>query len=288
MNRDFYFSGLFFSRTLSHCGFIPESYFFSDWYVMPYLSSFVLWSIVLIGTALVGSLCMLRYFSYQAYKVAFLTGVIAVLAGFCQNILSWAHALLMLPQLSSYHVPANICSLGAGFLFGISLIFSKAGKNPYLKAMGIYKLIVGGFGVYLMSLWLAAPSHLSPHTITQVSQWFMLASSLEPVPLILLFYVHRRASKATPEASSTDKFSRLLAQLRPLALLLLVLFGLMLGNQTYWSTHLSAATKALAKDFELRTYVSSRGDSLQYLLMKPVDYDPEKNYPVVVCLHAGT
>ena len=39
-----------------------------------------------------------------------------------------------------------------------------------------------------------------------------------------------------------------------------------------------------AKIFEAITYVNSRNDTLRYRLLKPINYDPNKKYPLVVCL----
>ena len=50
--------------------------------------------------------------------------------------------------------------------------------------------------------------------------------------------------------------------------------------------HFIAAEKApeTARIFEARTYVSHLGDTIPYRLLKPLDYDPKKKYPLVVCL----
>jgi predicted peptidase len=61
----------------------------------------------------------------------------------------------------------------------------------------------------------------------------------------------------------------------------------MIGTQTYWKSHISPQTKALAEPFEARSYEDGEGNSLLYRLLKPLDYDPAKKYPMVVCLHGG-
>ena len=43
----------------------------------------------------------------------------------------------------------------------------------------------------------------------------------------------------------------------------------------------------IAELFNGRTYVSMQKDTLQYLLLKPIDYDSNKQYPLVVCLSGG-
>jgi poly(3-hydroxybutyrate) depolymerase len=43
----------------------------------------------------------------------------------------------------------------------------------------------------------------------------------------------------------------------------------------------------LRKLYENRRYVSKDGERLRYDLMKPVDYDPGEEYPLVLCLHGS-
>jgi hypothetical protein len=287
MNRDFYSFGIFFLTLYVIAALFQSMIFFQIGYQMLSLPSFATWALVLITTSLVGSLLMLNYFYHQGYKFAFITGVIAVFAGFCQSILPWLHLLLMLKQLESYHALAGVFSLSAGLLFAISLVFSSAGKNPYLKTMGIFILIMVGFSVYLMNLSSPAQSQLPNSIITQLGQWLTFVSSFESVPLIMLFYTPLRASKSPPESSSPYKFSGLLSGLGLIALMMLLVFGIRVQTQSYWSKHISAATKALTKPFENRSYINSEGDTLRYRLLKPTNYNPDKQYPMVVCLHGG-
>jgi predicted peptidase len=43
----------------------------------------------------------------------------------------------------------------------------------------------------------------------------------------------------------------------------------------------------IAELFNARTYVSMQKDTMQYRLLKPIDYDSTKQYPLVVCLSGG-
>ena len=43
----------------------------------------------------------------------------------------------------------------------------------------------------------------------------------------------------------------------------------------------------LARHYEARVFVKGKGDTLRYQFMKPLDYDPQKKYPLVLCLHHG-
>lgn len=43
----------------------------------------------------------------------------------------------------------------------------------------------------------------------------------------------------------------------------------------------------IAELFHERTYISIQQDTLRYRLLSPLDYDPHKRYPLVVCLSGG-
>ena len=42
--------------------------------------------------------------------------------------------------------------------------------------------------------------------------------------------------------------------------------------------------KEWEKVWAARTFVGTNGDTLKYQLIKPLDFDPDKKYPMVVCL----
>jgi predicted peptidase len=72
-------------------------------------------------------------------------------------------------------------------------------------------------------------------------------------------------------------------------------YGVIIGNRLAGETGSAAARRArtaqraegLAGPFEARVFVNNNGDSLLYRILKPVNYDPDKKYPLVVCLHGG-
>ncbi|WP_373493012.1 prolyl oligopeptidase family serine peptidase [Aquiflexum sp.] len=287
MNRDFYFFGIFFLGLFVIAALFTSIVFFQINFHLHNLHSFGNWLLVLIGTALIGSIFMLKYFQHKAYKFAFVTGLMVVIFGLLQNVFFYFLLQAMLKQLQDYYIPIYILSLGAGLLFGISLVFSKAGKNPWLRAMGILILIVGVFSAYVLNLSLNTLPGPPNSAIIQLTQWISLAASLEFIPLIIVFYTELKASKSNPETSCPYKYSEPLTGLGGVNVLLILVFGVMVGLQSHWSTYASPSTKAMAKPFEARSFINSEGDTLLYRLLLPLDYDPDKQYPMVVCLHGG-
>ena len=82
-----------------------------------------------------------------------------------------------------------------------------------------------------------------------------------------------------------------LIHVKNLAGLITVVLGILIiyqsYSQAYWGKRNFENTKALARLFEARTYVNSKGDKLRYRLLKPLNYDPKKRYPLVVSLPYG-
>ncbi|MHC4927981.1 MAG: chitobiase/beta-hexosaminidase C-terminal domain-containing protein, partial [Planctomycetota bacterium] len=50
---------------------------------------------------------------------------------------------------------------------------------------------------------------------------------------------------------------------------------------------LGAVTGVTVDDYEARSFTSSQGDTIQYRLFVPRDYDADKNYPLVLFHHGG-
>ena len=55
----------------------------------------------------------------------------------------------------------------------------------------------------------------------------------------------------------------------------------------YWANRNFDKTKELAQLFESRIFTNNKGNTLLYRLLKPLDYDPTKKYPLVVSLPYG-
>jgi predicted peptidase len=74
---------------------------------------------------------------------------------------------------------------------------------------------------------------------------------------------------------------------------LVVLFAALMAscseNKTpaYWEKWNFERAQKLAQLFEARTFVNNQGEQLLYRLLKPLNYDAKKKYPLVVCLHHG-
>ncbi|MEM6846059.1 MAG: prolyl oligopeptidase family serine peptidase [Bacteroidota bacterium] len=287
MNRDFYFFGIFFLGLYVVAALFQSIIFFQIGYQIYNLQSFSNWFLVVVGTSLVGLVFMLKYFHHKGYRLVFITGAIFVIASLYQNTIIYL-LLLLFREVESYYLTALILSLSAAFLYAISLVFSKAGREPWLKVLGVFMIILVGISVYLLILSRNVPSGQPPTSIvTQLNQWVALANCLMPVPVIVLFYRELKPLKTSDEVNRSNQYTGLMYALGGIAAFMTFVLGIRIGTQSYWSTHVSASTKAMSEPFESRSYVNQKGDILLYRLMEPQDYNPNQQYPMVVCLHGG-
>jgi len=286
MNRDFYFFGIFFLAIYVLAALYHDIIFFQIGYQMYNLHSFTTWLFVLIITVFIGAVFMLICFYHKSYKFSFVAGSLAVGAGLFQNLLYFFILQFVLKDLQQYYIYSVILSLGTSFLFGISLVFSKAGKNLWLRSMGIYILILGCFTFYLLHLSLNNNPE-STGLITKLNQWITFAAHLQFIPLIIYFYGKLKSSKSDPVLTGPYKFSDSLSALGGITILIIMIFGYKIGIQSYWSKHISPSTKAIAKPFEARSHINNDGDTLLYRLLIPENYNEDTPYPLVLCLHGG-
>ena len=70
-----------------------------------------------------------------------------------------------------------------------------------------------------------------------------------------------------------------------------LVFGIILSSECYssiyWTNWNYQKTKELAHLGDPGVFVNSKGDTLHYELIKPLDYDPTKKYPLVISLPYG-
>jgi predicted peptidase len=76
-----------------------------------------------------------------------------------------------------------------------------------------------------------------------------------------------------------------------LLLIIAIVLGGKINTERYWLAQWinrgPEKAIALAKPFEARSYVNSKGDTLKYRLLAPMNYDSSQTYPLAVCLHGG-
>ncbi len=251
-----------------------------------FLPSFHIWHIFFTIFYLAMLLFMLEYYHQKQYWFSFWTGVIlAVLILFYAVI---AYHLLVARELGRFFNVSYLSVLGAGALHSISLIFSEANKRAWLKNGGIF-LFIFEVGIAVLYIWLIKSADVQLKGIlVKIHMWASIAGSMVFVFFIMNFLDELKVLKREngkiiiPNAVNSLMAFTTLIMLIPTLLTVSESIG-----EIAYANRGTERAKMLAEPFEPRTYVSSNQDTLGYRFMKPLDYDPQKKYPLVVCLHHG-
>jgi pimeloyl-ACP methyl ester carboxylesterase len=289
MSRSFYSYAIFFTALHIIASFSQSILFFQLSGRVTEMHSFKGWLTSSVLITVMWLLIMLKYYHYKQYRFPFRILIVYILAMLIQFIL--LYSLLVTREVSDYYIAATLALLGADILYAISLIFSGAGKRPWLKAAGVYLFILN-FGMVLSFIWaLNSISVRSNGTMEKVEQWASLFSSLSPILFMMNFYNER----ATAKRVGTSHQRTLNATIGAAAMLTLVSFLFFGPKLIFESIELSRNphtvgeyAETLAQPFEARTYVNNQGDTMRYRLMIPQDFDSTKQYPLIVCLHGSS
>lgn len=269
------FQNIMYTRIESHIFFLP---------------SFITWSAVSAGISLLALLLMLRYFQYKGYWLAFSAAILFNVAAYYQLIV--LYRVVGARELLSYYLVVCLFSIGAAVVYALSLTWSAAGQQKWLKAAGIIMLILSGVQllafVWRMNMPDAASGTIPDH-IFRATSWIVI---FIPVLLIINFLGEMKMLTAGSAGIGWAKLTGGAVMFTGVAAVALFLFA---GSKlVYESREISGwlhgrderAEKA-AVAFEAHSYVNSKGDTLYYRLMKPLHMGPAKKYPLAVCLHGG-
>src|ERR1700754_267973 len=254
------------------------------------LDSFDVWFLIMNISALIGGVLLLRYYDCQKYWLTFATGILYLVCACFYALLFYA--ILRFPKFGNYNIPMLFLFMVSGILYSISLIFLRAEKARWLKTAGVYLLIIGS--IFLTSLiWVIInPSFANKNRIERISQWTTLASCLIPVFFMIHFFRGLRRSGTDGSNAAAGKSSENWVGLAGfLCFVFTLVLGIMVSTECYSSIHWSNSnyqrTKDLAQLGHPGALVNRKGDILHYQLIKPLDYDPSKKYPIVISLPYG-
>lgn len=290
LNRNFYYLGIFFIGLSILKGIFQHYVVFQLQDQVYKLQGLADWALLVTIIGLIASFMMLKYYYYKKYWFAFWTGLLSTIALLLHFSIFYHYLLTRLPN--DFYLPSFLIYLFTGIAYGISLIFSRAGKRFWLKTAGIFLLMIG---VILLSstIWSIYTQDVQLHAILgDIHQWASRAGTLIPVLFIVNFLSELKALEPEGSTSTLQRsLNGFLALSAVIALVFILFYGHSINREM---TDLSNKRKSLtqnekwaAQPYEARTFVGRNGNKLPYLLLKPQNYDPSKKYPLVVHLHGG-
>jgi predicted esterase len=246
------------------------------------------WYIVEHIVSLAGAVFLIIYFHHKKYWISFWTAIIKALATVSLALVVCL-LLLRYQELQSLYRPLMFGYLGAYLLFSLSLIFSEAGKLPWLKWAGIL-YGVATIAVLSRHLYLNDSGLLKSSTLESLNFAVTWISSLVPILFILNFLDESKRIKGEKQNDPKKPFSENWLNISSLICIgLTVGGGYNLFNVLNRDEQKEPSPYAIevASSFLAKTYLSKQGEALNYRLLLPVNYDSNKKYPLVVCLHHG-
>ena len=248
-----------------------------SWYNLSY-SIFFLWIFVL-----------LIYHHHRGHKAAFVSCLFMLIAsGFHWYVFLRS---FLYGEFISFYYPLYFIALGSALPYALSLVFSVTGKIKLLKRTGIFSAVAAILQIITFIGYLNTKGALLKSTFEEWHNNLSLGSTLVILLLAKNLWNELQKEKTKQEQSALSKFLDI-----PIlfATVLVVAFSFYLGKKTTYEKPVKSSEnvattkdKASAQRFEAGLFINKQNDSLSYRLLKPLNYDSLKVYPMVICLHGG-
>ncbi|WP_428329856.1 hypothetical protein [Mucilaginibacter sp.] len=255
------------------------------------LGSFISWFILGNIIAFTASIILLKYYYDQNYRFAFYTGIISVIINLVFIVL--VYIMLTTGELESYYLPAILLSLLSNIVYALGLIFSGTRTRFWLKLAGVCGLLTGLVVMLALIGRVYTKDAAFVALLGKITQWSPLAWNLVNVLFIMNLLGEMRALKTETVKATRQQF---LAVVFGLVAIVAIALTIKTGGSliTERDAHVDwrqfnavEAQQLVGLAGGAKTYVDKDGDSLHYLLIKPMNYDKKKKYPLVVCLPYG-
>lgn len=249
----------------------------NDMFHLPFYSTWLMGGVIF---SIAQAWVVLKYFKSRNYSAALRTGlvhsVLVVLLGLTN------YSLMELAFGVSFYVPLSILTLLVQIAFGLTLIFSATKERIWLRLAGGGVALVAIVSFVLTFVVLSAQFIEYHEAIQNFHGPILLISVLPPVMLVINFYLER--SQQNEDNSDAFIFAS------PLLLVALLFFVFSIVREANQANPQESEKflKGIAEPYEAREFVDGSREVLKYRLLKPLDYDSTKSYPIVVCLHGSS
>ncbi|WP_342089316.1 carboxylesterase family protein [Dyadobacter sp. OTU695] len=284
LSREFYSFIIFFLSILCIISLIQSVALISIGSSVMGLQSSDSWMWLAIAVMVITNGALIRYLLHHGYYLAATACAVSCASAFFHYLLILNREWRVFYQ-EHYHAVASLI-FGTAVLWGLSLVFTKAGEKRWLLLSGVLTVIFSLFLAVLFFLYFEAGEGSTKLMIDKISRWVTLFSLIAPFCLLIHFRLEEKRLPITDNAP---------AQTIPALLKLAAFVGLLFLGFNFSVEALSRSRPYKPSTTELRRsqlvdayhFVDKSGDSLPYRLLKPFDYDSTKRYPLIVCLHHG-
>jgi hypothetical protein len=237
----------------------------------------------LIGFA--SALVLLKYFWFKQFYFPFWAALFSLLVNVGMQFLFY-QMLSGRRDLMPAYMSTVFVLVVAALVYSLSLISPGASRQIWLKRGGVFLLPIS-----LVLLILTAINVLSDDVVLKVNaqKWLGLVALFPSIfPLFLLFNFREELRHEAIGSQPVEGVRTLTGGLALVAFSFMLVFGVTLvwdaRTYLYWQGKNSEATTKFVSMGEERVFENDRGEKLRYLLIKPVNYNPNTKYPLLVSL----
>lgn len=284
LSREFYSFIIFFLSILCIISLIQSMALISIGSSVMGLQSSDSWMWLAITVMVITNWALIRYLLHQGYRVAAIACAVSCAAAFFHYLLILNREWRVFYQ-EHYHAVASLI-FGTAVFWGLSLVFTKAGEKRWFRLSGILTAVFSLFLAVLFFLYFEAGEGSTKLMIDKISRWATLFTLIAPICLLIHFRLEEKRLPITDNAP---------AQTIPALLKLAAFIGVLFLGFNFSVEAFTRARPYKPSSTELRrsklvdayNFVDKSGDTLPYRLLKPLDYDSTRQYPLIVCLHHG-
>ena len=249
-----------------------------------YLTSFDIWFLTYGLVTIFSNLFLIIYYYHQMYWWATLGCLQYLFFSLCH--LTVIYFMVAAQRLESYYHAIYLCMLSSMFLYGLTLSISKTNYHKWLRWAGVLLILVSLLFIAASLGASKASSYEMRETIGLLHNALTVIGSLVSIPLIAHFWEELKQVKEPPKKTrSLNLFGQITIGLFIFATLFLLVKDAFQNNLKY--TPATQSQKEMASIFEMRSFTGTSGETLHYRLLRPLNYNADKKYPLAICLHHG-
>lgn len=254
------------------------------------LKSYLPWFFTASVIHFICSLLTLAYHRHKQFSLPFAMLAIVIITNLSITVVCFF--MLSQGKLANYYFPILDLDIIITIVYGITLTLSPAGKKPWLKASGLAVIGIGSVLLFIVTYVALVPAARKNDALVQTYLYASLLTSLIPVLLIKNYLNELSVLKAEDDRSDMNgTLKYLLAFVAFFSFAFAFSLGAIITSesftQAYWGKKNFEAAVNLDHISETRVYVNSKGDTLRYHLVKPLNFDATKKYPLLVSLPYG-
>jgi predicted esterase len=288
MSRSFYGYAIFFLIVTVICGIVHNYISWTLSEQLLELPSIVPWYITFSIAATLSWIFLSIYLYHKGFKFPFYASLVFLVVDTMAVVAFYG--LIQTHNITPFFAIVTFLLIISQMILSVSLVYSGAASHVWLKRGGVVLFIVS-FGTLALSISALASFEIRLSRVLEIlDRVINVVSLLVPVCIAVNFGIEYR------QAAKANERQEFIGLALSLAGLLLIIAGVFNGSSimretSYRLSHPDEVPEFIeraARDFIPKLYDNKQGDTLRYRIMFPKDYDKDRTYPIIVCLHGST